>query len=674
MKSRYGSIRSVIALILVVLMIAGFGYELFDIQILKHEFYTEQNNNVSTYTVPLEAARGDIVDRNGNVLVFNRQGNSIILDAAYFPSRAENKERNEIIHNLLKLFYKNKEDAVNNLPLTVKNGKIAFTDDEDEIAKMKREDVFNLQKYATAQNCFDTMVEMYELENYDINTALKIGAVRYELTTQLFSIENPVTIAENVKNETVAAIKEDKKTYRGADVRAISYREYTDSKIAPHIIGTVRKINGEEYNELKDDGYGINDIIGESGIEYAMEKELRGVPGELTITIDSEGNVTEKITKKPIKGNTVMLTIDKDLQRIAQENLEKTCLKVSTTEPSGAVVAQNVNNGEILAAASYPTFDLQDYYDKYEKLAKNKSNPMWNRFAFGLYAPGSTFKPMMACAALEEGVINDDSIFRCSGLFQYYDVTFKCMNKTAHGNENVRLALRDSCNIFFYNCADKLGITKINEYGKMFGLGEKTGVEIPESAGVFASPAIAEQYGINWQMGDAIQAGIGQSYHLFTPLQLANYCATVANNGTRYESHFVKAIINSSNNSVDETGINIVEDLPISDKTFSAVKEGMRLVATQKEVRNVFNKIDTPVACKTGTSQVDKHRKNGKKDNNGFLITFAPYNNPEISVASAVELAGTGTETAEITSAIIDYYYSNNTDKTPAQQTGSLLD
>lgn len=211
MKSRYSSIRSVIALVLVAIMIGGFGYELFNIQILNHEFYTEQNNNVSTYTVPLEAARGDIVDRNGNVLVTNRQGNSIILDAAYFPTRSDNKSRNEIIHNLLKLFYKNKEEYVNNLPLTVKNGKIAFTDDEEEIANMKKEEVFNLQKYATAQNCFDTMVEMYELENYDINTALRIGAVRYELTTQYFSIENPVTIAENVKNETVAAIKEDKK-------------------------------------------------------------------------------------------------------------------------------------------------------------------------------------------------------------------------------------------------------------------------------------------------------------------------------------------------------------------------------------------------------------------------------------------------------------------------------
>lgn len=671
MKSRYSSIRSLIAFILVILMVCGFGYKLFDVQIINNEYYAAQNNNVRVYKVPIEAARGDIVDRNGNVLVTNRQGNSIILDAAYFPPRTENHKRNEIILNLIKLFEANAEEYVNHLPLLLQNGEIVFSDDEEEIEKMKGEDVFNLQKYATPRNCFDTMVEMYELEEYDTASALKIGAVRYELTTQLFSIENPVAIAENVKNETVAAIKEDKEKYLGADVKAVSYREYTDSSLAPHILGTVRKINGEEYKELKDSGYGINDIIGESGIEAAMESELRGVHGEITVTIDGDGNVTEEITKKPIKGNTIMLTINRDLQRIAQDKLKETCDKIHPTDGAGAVVVQSVNGGEILAAASYPTFDIKDYYDNYETLAKNKRNPMWSRFALGAYAPGSTFKPMMACAALEEGVIDENTIFRCNSIWQYYDVEFHCENYKRHGNENVRHALLDSCNIFFFNCADKLGITKMNEYSKMFGLGEKTGVEINEASGILASPASAEKYGRVWQMGDAIQAGIGQSDNLFTPLQLANYCATVANNGTRYESHFVKAIINSSNNSSEETSINVVEDLPISDNTFSIVKEGMRMVAKDGPIHSIFDAIDTPVACKTGTSQVIK---NGKKVNNGFLITYAPYNNPEIAVASAIEYAGSGSSTAEITSAVIDYYYSNNSDTPPAQEAGTILD
>lgn len=670
MKSRHSSIRSFVCILLVVAVIFGFGADLYTIQIKNHDYYVSQNNAVKTYTVPIEATRGEIVDRNGNSLVTNRSGNSIILDAAYFPPKSENEKRNAIIINLLQLFRKNGEEWINNLPLTVDGGKIVFTDDEDEVTNMKSKNMFNLQKYATAENCFNAMVEEYGLQSFDKETALEIGAVRYELTRLSFSIENPVVIADDVSSETVAAIKEDQTSYLGANVKVTSYREYTNPELAPHILGTVRKINADEYEQLKDSGYGITDTIGESGIESAMEEELRGIPGELTITVDSNGNVSEEVTKDPVQGNTVVLSIDKDLQLLAQEKLKETCDGVDLYNSAGAVVVESVNSGELLAAASYPTYSITDYYDDYTRLAKNSRKPLWNRFALGTYAPGSTFKPMMACAALEEGVITDSSTFTCRGTFQYYDITFKCLNQNAHGSENVKTALRDSCNIFFYNCADRLGISKMNEYASMFGLGEKTGVEINEAAGVLAGPASAERYNKKWQMGDTIQSGIGQSDNLFTPLQLANYCATVANSGTRYDLHFVKAIINTKNGSVDETGATVAEDLPISDSTFKTVQEGMRLVATNGAPASVFRKIDVDVACKTGTSQVVK---NGQIVNNGFLITFAPYDNPEISIASVIELAGSGTSTAEITSSIIDYYYSNNSDEAPAQQTGTLL-
>lgn len=670
MKSRHSSIRSFVCILLVVAVIFGFGADLYTIQIKNHDYYISQNNAVKTYTVPIEATRGEIVDRNGNSLVTNRSGNSIILDAAYFPPKSENEKRNAIIINLLQLFRKNGEEWINNLPLTVDGGKIVFTDDEDEVTNMKSKNMFNLQKYATAENCFNAMVEEYGLQSFDKETALEIGAVRYELTRLSFSIENPVVIADDVSSETVAAIKEDQTSYLGANVKVTSYREYTNPELAPHILGTVRKINADEYEQLKDSGYGITDTIGESGIESAMEEELRGVPGELTITVDSNGNVSEEVTKDPVQGNTVVLSIDKDLQLLAQEKLKETCDGVDLYNSAGAVVVESVNSGELLAAASYPTYSITDYYDDYTRLAKNSRKPLWNRFALGTYAPGSTFKPMMACAALEEGVITDSSTFTCRGTFQYYDITFKCLNQNAHGSENVKTALRDSCNIFFYNCADRLGISKMNEYASMFGLGEKTGVEINEAAGVLAGPASAERYNKKWQMGDTIQSGIGQSDNLFTPLQLANYCATVANSGTRYDLHFVKAIINTKNGSVDETGATVAEDLPISDSTFKTVQEGMRLVATNGAPASVFRKIDVDVACKTGTSQIVK---NGQIVNNGFLITFAPYDNPEISIASVIELAGSGTSTAEITSSIIDYCYSNNSDEAPAQQTGTLL-
>ena len=214
----------------------------------------------------------------------------------------------------------------------------------------------------------------------------------------------------------------------------------------------MRKINAEEYAQLKGKGYGIHDQIGESGIESAMENALRGTPGEKTITVDKDGHVTEEITKAPVQGNTVVLTIDRDLQTLAQKELKKVCDKTDLYNSAGAVVVQDVNTGAVLASASYPTFDLADYYDKYEQLATNRRRPLWSRFALGTYAPGSTFKPMMAVASLEEGAITRSTIFNCGGLFRYYDQTFQCLYKNAHGGENVETALRDSCNIFFYNC------------------------------------------------------------------------------------------------------------------------------------------------------------------------------------------------------------------------------
>lgn len=670
MQSRYKSTRSVIALLLVAVMIIGFSATLYKIQVQDHEYYAAQNNTVKTYKVAIEAARGEIVDRNGNALVTNRETNSIILDAAYFPAATENDKRNAILQNLIALFQKNGEEYTQNLPLKLKSGKIVFSGKKTDIATMKSADMFNLQPYATAQNCYDAMVEKYGLEQYDTKTALQIGNLRYELTRLQFSISTPGVIADEVSSETVAAIKEDRDRYLGADVQVVTHREYTDSTLAPHILGTVRKINAEEYAQLKGKGYGIHDQIGESGIESAMESALRGTPGEKTITVDKDGHVTEEITKAPVQGNTVVLTIDRDLQALAQKELKKVCDKTDLYNSAGAVVVQDVNTGAVLASASYPTFDLADYYDKYEQLATNRRRPLWSRFALGTYAPGSTFKPMMAVASLEEGAITRSTIFNCGGLFRYYDQTFQCLNKNAHGGENVETALRDSCNIFFYNCAKRLGITKMNEYASAFGLGQKTGVEIAESAGTLAGPEEREAAGGVWQSGDTIQAGIGQSDNLFTPLQLSNYCATVANGGTRYQLHLVQSLIDNSSGTITETQPKIEESLDLHKSTLTAVKSGMRLVATQGAPSLIFNQLRTEVAAKTGTSQVFV---NGVKKNNGFLITFAPYDNPEISVASVVELAGSGTSTAEITSSIIKYWYQNNTDEKTNQKTGALL-
>ncbi len=671
MKPRYKSARSTIAVILIVSVIAGFAVNLYKIQVRDNEYYIKQNNTVSKYIVPIEPARGEIVDRNGNSLVTNRQGNSIILNAVYFPNVKDNEQRNKIIYNLIKLFEAKGEEYAQNLPLKFdKNGHIRFDGEKQDIETMKSADMLNLQPYATAKNCYDAVLEKYEIKGYDSETALKIGNIRYELTRLLFSYENPVTIADDVSDETVARIKEDKTAYLGADVQVVAYREYVDSTIAPHILGTVRKINAEEYEEKKDKGYNITDQIGESGIEQAMESELKGTPGELTITVDKEGNITEEVTKKPIQGNTVVLTIDRDLQVLAQNKLKAVCDKVDAFSSAGAVVVEDCNNGDLLAAASYPTFDLKDYYDKYKQLSTNPRNPLWSRFALGTYAPGSTFKPVTACAALEEGIINSDTTHVCVGTKEFFGQPFKCLHGNAHGTENVRLALKDSCNMFFYNVALDTGINKIDEYASAFGLGQKTGIEIAEASGSLSSPENRENAGGIWRIGDTMLTAIGMSDNLFTPLQLTNYCSTIANGGTRYEMHLVKSVIQASTGIVNEKSKTVSDTIDLSKNTLNNVHSGMRLVATSGGPSLIFDKLNTQVACKTGTSEVIV---NGVKRNNGFLITYAPYKNPEIAVSSVVELAGSGSETAEITAEIINYWYQNNTDAKTNQKTGTLL-
>ncbi len=675
MKLRHKSARPVIALFMVALVVFGFGFKLFDIQIKNHDYFVKKNSTMQTYTVQIPAARGDIVDRNGNQLVTNRQGNSIILDATVFPSADDNEARNTIILNLINLFEKNGEEYVQHLPLqSNSNGQIGFLTnddlDEKDIATMKSENMLNLQPYATAQNCFDAVVEKYGLEKYDPITAIKIANIRYELTLMMFSYNTPVTIAEDVSQNTVAAVKDNTEMYKGADVRTVAYREYVDSTIAPHILGTVRKINAEEYEKYKDEGYKITDEIGESGIEYAMEKYLRGTDGEMTITKNSDGTITREVTKPPIQGDTVVLTIDIGLQKVAQDNLKAVCDEVDANSSAGAVVVEDVNTGELLAAASYPTYDLADYYEKYDQLIKDKRNPLWSRFALGTYAPGSTFKPAVACAALEEGVITKDTEFKCSGTMKFYDQTLQCLHQKTHGNENVAEAIRDSCNIFFYKTSLEIGINKMNEYCSMLGFGEKTGVEIPESKGVLAGRTERENAGGYWNLGDTVHAAIGQSDNLFTPLQLANYCSTIANGGTRYEAHFVKSVISKSNNAISYKEPKVAENTGFSKATLSTVQGGMRDVAKSGAPSRIFDKLNVNLAAKTGTSQV---KVKGQDRNNGFLITYGPYENPEIAVSSVVELAGSGTETAALTSSVYNYYFADNSDEKKAENTATLL-
>lgn len=658
----------------------------------------EGADSVAVYNVEVEAARGEIYDRNGMNLVYNRQGNGIQFNAAVFPSKSE--QRNKIIAALIELCEERKEEWVDNLPIIYdENGQLVFEENrETDIKNLKAANMLNLNSYATAQNCLDALIDMYYLEDYDEVTARKIASVRYEMWRTGYSESHPYTFAQDVSNETVSIIKEKSEFFKGVDSVVESYREFADGTLAPHIIGVTGIISSDEYDSKKQelaeqldnpdltdeqkeiislDGYSLSDYVGKFGIEGAMEENLRGKKGIKTVRVDSDGNVSSEYTVNPEQGDTVVLTIDAGLQRVAQNALAKRIEELSVAESlldaAGAVVVLDVDTGEILASATYPSYDLSEYFEKYNELLTAKGSPLINRVLQSTYEPGSTMKLSTALAGLEEGAVSSSDCFYCEKIMQYYDVTFSCLG--SHGNINVITAIEESCNIFFYNVSKLLGIDVMNDYSSKLGLGQKTGVELSESKGILAGRAYRDSIGSTWQMGDTIQAGIGQSDNLFTILQLANYCATIANNGTRYKCHYVKYIMSADHSEIlYEAKPEVVAETGISQASIDIVKQGMLAVTTTGSCTSAFSGISEKVGAKTGTTQV-KRVINGQtvEGNNGLNISFAPFDNPEIAIAVIIENLDSGTATATVSADIYDYYFSTKNQISSSQSTNELL-
>ena len=689
------TVLSVLCLVLAVIYVG----DLFSAQIVHGAEYREQKNRVSVYTVPVKAARGEILDRNGDPLVTNRLGYSVTFDAPRFPSSSNMQRRNEVVSDLLDLFTQRGQEWNDEIPLIFdETGSIAFPEDrESEISYLKSADLLNLNEYATAQNCLDALIEKYELQAYTPQRAREIGSVYFSMFRLQFSAAAPYTFAEDVSSEIVAIVMENSDSFPGVDVSAVSYREYTDGTVAPHILGTVGVISeaeyenkkdateqllnsdeltGEEKAQLRTEAYAMDDDIGKNGVEQAMEDELRGVNGEMTIEIDADGNINEYYSREPQSGDTVILTIDTQLQKVTQEALERRILELTGNaglQAAGAAVVLDCRTGEVLASASYPSYDLSTYYDDYSSLAENPAAPLWNRVLQSTYAPGSTMKPVIALAALQEGVIDEDTTFYCDSTFEYYDQVFGCLE--AHGYLDVRSAIDASCNIFFYNTGDRLGISKMNTYSSLFGLGSRTGIELPEASGVLAGPTCREAIGGTWYAGDTVQAAIGQSDNLFTPLQLANYCATIANGGTRYVPHVVKSVRSADySREISRTEPQVAAETKISEENFQTVKEGMWRVAETGFCRNAFANVPVDCAAKTGTSQVDRYVDGYVvRGNNGFLISFGPYEDSEIAIAVVIENVNSGTAVADVAGDIYEYYFSRSETAAPAQNTGELL-
>ncbi len=625
--------------VLLVIAILLYSVRIYSLQVVNAEKYTDKNNGAaSVRTAVLKAPRGEILDCYGRQIAINRDGYNVVFNKAYVKDNL-----NDVILTLVKLFESAGAEWKDELPME-STAPYGFKEGESTDKLISK---FELAHYATAENCFNAMVEKYKLEDYSSDEQRRIMGVRYSMDIADFSISYPYTFAEDISTELMRKISESGFLLSGVSVEVVPFREYTDTSLAVNLIGSVGPIFAEDWEEYKAKGYSYNDKVGKSGIEKWGEEYLRGTDGEITYFIDTEGKIiSSEVTKEPIAGKTIMLTLDKKIQRSAQDSIEKTVKGLQSkggTATAGAAVAVHIDSGKVICAANYPTYDSATIGEKYDSLVNDPSKPLTDRAFQGVYPIGSTIKPIVAVAALENGVYNQGETIRCVHKYTLFkDYQPSCMG--THGSISLNYALAKSCNYFFFELGRRLGATKLTDYYKQFGLGVATGVEVNDAKGILLEPKSDGG-------GDTLQIAIGQ-LNAFTPLQLANYAATLANGGTHYKASLIDKIVSYDISTVySEVKPEVKNTVSISDATIAAVKEGMLSVTEDGTGRAALGDYPIKVGGKTGTAQVT-----GKADHSVF-IAFAPFDNPEIAISVVLEHGSSGFSAGSIVRDILDAYF-----------------
>ena len=634
---------------------------LYDAQVVHGSENRARSITSNTASEAVTASRGIITDRNGKVLVSNRLAYTLVVDKSSFGK--DEAALNDAIWQLIQLCQEQGVTWNDTLPMTTGSSPQLTS---KSLTKSFREylDGNKLPTDGGSAEVLAAMRKLYKVDDrYTDAQARLIVGVRYELDGR-----SSYTFAEDVSTELLGRITDGK--YRGVTIKTAAARVY-NTKLAAHILGTVGAIWQEEWRSdestgyvgYADKGYNMNDLVGKDGVEKAFEEYLHGKDGKRLITTDENGKITgELYTREPQPGGTVALTIDIDLQQVVEDTLASTIqgmIDKDSNERGGAAAVIQVGTGEVLAMASYPTYDLETFNQDYEELVKDERLPMFNRATQGVYAPGSTFKLCTSVAALEEGIITPSTIIEDKGIYTYYvDPQPMCwiwrQAHTTHGRINVSQAIVDSCNYFYYEVGRLTGIKKLDEYATAFGLGQSTGIEIGDVSGVLASPEWAEAHDREWTDGQTITAAIGQSYNLFTPLQLANYVATLVSGGEHYEAHLLKNVKSYDNSRViDVYSKGPLNDLNISDSTMAAVTKGMHDL-TYDSLRSAFSRCVVEAGAKTGSAQV------GTDIANGTFVAYAPYDDPEIAIAIVVEKGGSGSLLANAAVDIINAWFTRD--------------
>ena len=666
-------VRRMLLLIAVACIIMGlYTFRLIFLQLVNGDSFKAKATNTTDYKFTVTAARGNIVDSTGKRIATTSTGYNVVLNKLQMGDQ----DLDTMLQQIVELLRKNDEKWLDTLLISEPDaaGNYTFTDSADSTSDQKTladmKETLGLQQYATANDVMEMLVEKNHLESFSLPWQRVLAGIHYEMDRQAFSNVNNFVMAENVSQVTVATIKEHSLTLPGVEIVETSTRSYEQGDILPAVLGRVGKITAEKWKvtdengqvtyPLKEKGYNMNDVIGISGLESVYEDELRGKDGVETITRNSDGVIVDtKITTVPEPGHTVQLTINSDFQRAVDKALANNIDMINRVyntgdmkAAAGAAVVLDVKDGSVLAAANYPSFDQNLYATNYSEYSADPSLPLFNRALQGLYTPGSTFKPAVAVAALDSGLINRYSTVFCNGVYNYYsDYHPKCTRHGHSGNIDVITAIKWSCNIFFYDVGRRLTSDVYDAYAYKLGLGQRTGVEVNEAVG-----RLTKKTDKNYTSSLDIQAAIGQGNTVVSPIQLATYAATLANNGVRYRTHFVKAILDTNTGEVlSETQPEVMDVIEGNGNTFALVRQGMTLVPST--ISGKISSYPIAIACKTGTPQRSETYASGKHYLNAMMIAYLPADDPEIAIGITVEYGGYGARTGDLVVDIANAYF-----------------
>lgn len=646
MPERVSKRRVMIAMLIIIVIASLYILRLAQWQLVEGEDFlaTAQKSTVRTVSIP--APRGEIVDCNGRAIAYNKTCYCIQFDLAFLTQ----KYRNGVLNEVIKLCAEQGEEYYDTLPITPAAPYTYIESDETSLKRLKTLlDVDSLPINAT--EAINALAKHYTIDSEEFSPAeiRFIAGVRYEMDQRGASVQNPYVFARDISIETVTLLKERSSSLPGVDITTEAVREYADGTVAPHIIGSVGSIYADELEKYIEKGYSNNDLVGKSGIEKSMEDILRGTAGERQIVQNSLGQViSSTVTKEPVPGATVVLSLNTELQVKAQTLLEKQIKYIAASDTkkeggydcnAGSIVMSNVKTGEVIAMATYPSYDAETMSENYSALINDNTLPLLNRATQGVYAPGSTFKPTTALSALEADVIKGTSDIVCRRVYNYYDVISKCLGY--HGSINVVEAIGHSCNVFFYEAGRLTGFDTIHKYAEMFGFTDVTGLEIAESAG-----RISER--------NIIMTAIGQADTALTPAQLCNYIATWGNGGTHYKMTLIDSVVSYDYSTViDANEPQILNSVECDKENWDTVMKGLysTVEGGLSSASRYFATANYSLGAKTGTAQVSSG------SDSGVFVAFAPYEDAEVAISVVLEHAGSSSKAAPLARQLLDAYF-----------------